>query len=306
MRPSFISNNVDALCMSDSALEPILRISTPLLLAGLGEMILERSGVINIGIEGVMLCGAFAGFVAGWLSGSPLAGAALMFLFALFALKFSTDQIVTGMALNLAALGLTGTLNQALRTAHPMESLTSATFQPLAASLHDVPLLGPLLFSQTIVTWAALALIPLIWFYVEKSERGLELRAVGENPAAAEASGVNVDRCRWKACIAAGILGGLGGAFLTISQTASFADGCTRGRGFVALAAVVLGRYGSFGTAAACLFFGAAFYARDAFPNLNLPTNLVELLPYALTLVALCVRFSTSAAPAALGKPYVR
>jgi ABC-type uncharacterized transport system permease subunit len=300
--------------MSDSALEPIVRISTPLLLAGMGEMILERSGVINIGIEGVMLCGAFAGFVASWLSGSPLtgaaagmlAGAALMCLFATFALKFSTDQIVTGMALNLAALGLTGTLHQALRNARPTEALTSVIFQPVAESLGGVPVLGPLLFSQTILTWAALLLIPLIWFYLERSERGLELRAVGENPAAAEASGVNVLRCRWKACIAAGILGGLGGAFLTISQTASFADGCTRGRGFVALAAVVLGRYGSFGTATACLFFGAAFYARDAFPSLNLPTNLVELLPYALTLAALCVRFSTSAAPAALGKPYLR
>jgi simple sugar transport system permease protein len=111
--------------------------------------------------------------------------------------------------------------------------------------------------------------------------------------------------CRWKACIAAGILCGLGGAFLTISQTSSFANGCTRGRGFVALSAVVLGRYGSFGTAIACLFFGAAFYARDA-SGLNLQSNLVELLPYALTLVALSLRYSKSAAPAALGKPYAR
>jgi general nucleoside transport system permease protein len=130
------------------------------------------------------------------------------------------------------------------------------------------------------------------------------LRAVGENPAAAEASGVSAFACRWKACIAAGILGGLGGAFLTVSRTGVFVDNGTRGQGFVALAAVVLGRYGAFGTAAACLFFGATFYARDAIPGNHVPTDVVEMLPYVLTLIALCFSSRSGAAPAALGKPY--
>jgi general nucleoside transport system permease protein len=285
----------------DPALEAIVRISTPILLAALGEMILERSGVINIGIEGVMLVGAFCGFCGGWLSGCPwigalagmLGGVLLMLVFGLFTLRFRADQIVTGMALNLAALGITGTANQAIKQAHRTEALTSATF-------------APVFLSQTALTWIALLLIPAIWYYLEHSERGLELRAVGENPAAAEASGVDVLWCRWKTCVAAGLLGGLGGAFLTISQTNSYADNCTRGRGFVALAAVVLGRYGSFGTAAACLFFGAAFYVRDAQSSLRIPTDLVEMLPYVLTLAALCVRSRSRIAPAALGKPYSR
>jgi len=296
----------------DAGLEAIIRISTPLLLVALGELILERAGVINIGAEGVMLCGAFFGFVAGWASGCPWIGAAagmaggvaLMLVFATFALRFRADQIVTGMALNLLALGITGTGNQIVRNASPQVAPQSATFQPMAESLATLPLLGPILFSQTALTWFALLLIPALYFYLEYSERGMELRAVGENPAAAEASGVAVLACRWKACIAAGLLAGLGGAFLTISQTASFADGCTRGRGFVAISAVVLGRYTSFGTAGACLFFGAAFYARDAFPSLNVPTELVEMLPYSLTLVALCIKFGNRPAPAALGKAY--
>jgi ABC-type uncharacterized transport system permease subunit len=172
--------------------------------------------------------------------------------------------------------------------------------------------------AQTPLTWLALASVCAVWYYLERSERGLELRAVGENPAAAEASGVSVLRCRWKACLAAGALGGLGGAFLTISQTASFAPNCTKGRGFVALAAVVLGRYGAFGTALACLFFGAAFYARDVLPSLPIAApfsyllapllhpDIAEMLPYALTLIALCLKSQSRTAPAALGRPYVR
>jgi general nucleoside transport system permease protein len=298
--------------MNDAAFEAILRIATPLLLAALGELVLERAGVINIGIEGVMLSGAFFGFLASWQSGSPLigaaagmlAGAALMAVFGVIVLKFAADQIVAGMALNFLALGITGTANLALTQS--AGRVQSAVFAPLNDAWRHAPVLGPLLFGQTALTLTALLLVPLIWFYLEKSERGLELRAVGENPAAAEASGVYVLLCRWKACIAAGVLGGLGGAFLTISQTASYADNCTHGRGFVALAAVVLGRYSAWGCAAACVFFGASFYARDAFPGTRVPTDLVELLPYVLTLVALCIKFRSNGAPAALGKPYLR
>ena len=292
------------------ALAAIVRISTSLLFAGLGEMVLERAGMINIGIEGVMLMGAFSAFCGAWLGASPvvgaLAGAAggvvLMLVFGYLVLHFSADQIVTGMALNLVALGVTGTA----KSAAPREMMRAAAFEPVLPRYSDVPVLGPLLFSQTPLTWLALGLLPLLWYYMSRSERGLELRAVGENPAAAEASGIPVLRTRWMACLAAGALGGLGGAFLSISQTASFAPNCTKGRGFVALAAVVLGRYGTLGTAAACLFFGAAFYARDAFSDQAVPSDLVEMLPYVLTLAALCFRTHSRAAPAALGKPYTR
>ena len=294
----------------NSALQAGIRIGTPILFAGLGEVLLERSGIINIGIEGVMLSGAFSGFCAGWYWQSPLAGACagmlggalMMLVFALFVLRLSADQIVTGMAINLVALGLTGT---AWLKISGRRALEAPTFKPLLENMKTIPILGPLLFSQTLLTWIAFACVGLLWFYFERSERGLELRAVGENPDAAQASGINVLRCRWKACVVSGALAGLGGAFLTISQTGSFAPNCTKGRGFVALAAVVLGRYGAVGTALACMFFGFAFYSRDALSS-DVPTDLVEMLPYALTIVALCLKSQTRTAPAALGKPYAR
>jgi simple sugar transport system permease protein len=208
------------------------------------------------------------------------------------------------MALNLVAAGVTGTAYAALGDAHPGASLDVPRMSAMLASLSEIPILGAALFSQSALTWAAFLLVPLLWWYFEKTERGLELRAVGENPEAAEACGINVRVARWKACLASGALCGLGGAFLTVSQTGSFAPNCTGGRGFVVLAAVVLGRHGTWGTTAACLFFGAAFYARGALAMGTLPSELAEILPYALTLAALCWKFKTRATPAALGKPF--
>jgi simple sugar transport system permease protein len=278
------------------ALGASVRIGTPLLLAGLGEFVLERAGMINIGIEGVMLCGAYAGFHAGWAAHSPLAGAVcgmlagavFMLFYAGMTISLRADQIVTGMALNLLATGLTGTAYAVLR-----ENQTAAL---------DAPRFAPLFLTQSPLTWLALLLVPLLWFYFERSERGLELRACGENPEAARAAGISVARARLKACLACGVLSGLAGAFLTVSETGSFAANCTGGRGFIALAAVVLGRYRTFGTAAACLFFGATFYVRDAIPSEIVPSELLDMLPYVLTLAALCWKFSQRAAPEALGK----
>lgn len=294
----------------EHALGSSLRIGTPLLFAGLGEMILERAGMINIGIEGVMLCGAFGGFYAGWALQSPLLGAAagalsgalFMLIFATMSLKLRAEQIVTGMAMNLIAAGVTSTAYDALRAAHENETLSVPPMAGVAAAWSDTPVVGTIFFGQTILTWLALVAVPLLWLFFEKTERGLELRAVGENPAAAQAAGVSVVGARLKACLASGALAGLSGAFLTVSQTSSFAPNCTSGRGFVALAAVVLGRHGSFGTAAACLFFGAAFFMRDAISISSAAVELVEILPYALTLAALCWKFKTRSAPAALGK----
>ena len=287
-----------------------VRIGTPLLLAGLGELVLERAGMINIGIEGVMLCGAFGGFYAGWAAQSPLlgavagalTGAAFMLIFAFMTLKIRAEQIVTGMATNLIAAGATSTAFDALSAAHPTEPLNVPHWAGVLEQWRDAPIIGPALCEQTPLTWLALALVPLIWFYFEKTERGLELRAVGENPAAAQAAGINVSAARLKACLASGALCGLGGAFLTVSQTSSYAANCTSGRGFVALAAVVLGRYTTFGTTGACVLFGTAFYLRDAIPTHSAAVELVEILPYALALAALCWKFKSGAAPAGLGK----
>ncbi len=295
-----------------NALGASLRIGTPLLFAGLGELVIERAGMINIGIEGVMLCGAFSGFYAGWVFQSPvlgaiagaIAGCAFMLIYAAMTLKIRAEQIVTGMAMNLIAAGLTSTAYDALSAAHPTETLSVPRWEGLFESWKDVPFIGPAFCMQTVLTWSALALIPLIWCYFEMTERGLELRAVGENPAAAQAAGINVRLARLKACLASGALCGVGGAFLTVSQTSSYASNCTSGRGFIALAAVVLGRHGTRGTAIACLLFGATFYLRDAIPSSNAIVQLVEILPYALALAALCWKFKSGNAPAALGKNF--
>lgn len=296
----------------DHALASTVRISTPLMLSGMGELVLERAGMINIGIEGVMLCGAFGGFYAGWAWQSPLLGALVgalcgvlcMLIFAGMALVARAEQIVTGMALNLVAAGITGTAYAALSDSNSGQSLDSPRLTAVLPSLENVPVLGPILFSQSLITWAAALLIPLIWYYFERSERGLELRAVGENPAAAEACGIQINAARLKACIASGALAGLAGAFLTVSQTGSFAPNCTGGRGFLALAAVVLGRHGTLGTAAACALFGAAFYLRGAISPAIAPSELAEVLPYALALAVLCFKYKSRSGPAALGKSW--
>jgi simple sugar transport system permease protein len=227
-----------------------------------------------------------------------------MLVFAGMSLKLRADQIVTGMAMNLIAAGLTSTAFDALGASHGNAALSVPELKGILSAWNEVPVLGSILFRQTVLTWLALLAVPLLWLYFEKTERGLELRAVGENPEAAQAAGVSVIRARLKACLACGALSGLGGAFLTVSQTSSFAPNCTSGRGFVALAIVVLGRHGAFGTAAAALFFGAAFFMRDAITISSTAVELVEILPYVLTLAALCWKFKSRSAPAALGKAW--
>src|SRR5260221_8806988 len=178
----------------DPALEAVVRISTPLLFAALGELVLERSGIINIGIEGVMLTGAFSGFCGAYFTHSPVAGAVagalggmlLMMLFALLVLRFLADQIVVGMAVNLIAIGLTATIYRTMPA-----GINAPTFGAVVGN-SQISGLGPALLNQTPLTWLALLLAPLIYYYLNKSERGMELRAVGGNPDAAEASGVAV------------------------------------------------------------------------------------------------------------------
>ncbi|MEI6235531.1 MAG: ABC transporter permease [Planctomycetota bacterium] len=296
----------------DSAIGASMRIGTPLLFAGMGELILERAGMINIGIEGVMLCGAFGGFYAGWASHSPvigalvgaMSGAAFMLIYAGMTQKIRADQIVTGMAMNLIAAGVTSTAYDALSAAHPTKMISVPRWTAVWSQGKDLPIIGPALFEQTSLTWIALLSVPLIGWYFAKTERGLELRAVGENPAAAQAAGINVAAARVKACLASGALCGLGGAFLTVSQTSSYAPNCTSGRGFIALAAVVLGGHRTLGTTAACLVFGATFYLRDAIPSSGSVVELVGILPYALALAALCWKFKSNTAPAGLGQNF--
>lgn len=268
-----------------------LAVTAPLLLAALGEVLGQKSGVLNIGLEGMMLCGAWAGAAASfWAQSAGLglaaaAGAGILVaaLFALLTITFKADPVVVGTGINLFALGLTGTLQRALAAHYP--NMKSTTLPPVFFMC-----LGALL-------------VPVLWWFLRSTRAGLKLRASGEQPAAAEASGTNVALVRWTATLFNGALCGIAGAFLTMSNVDAFGENVTAGRGFIALAIVIFGRWSPFGALAAALLFGAADAAQGSLQG-RISTAYYPLLlalPYALTLLTLAGFTGKSKAPAALG-----
>lgn len=300
--------------MSDALttfLEATVRTATPLALAALGETISERAGVINVGLEGVIIAGCF-GAVVGARSGSVTAGllagvaagvlAALVF--ALFVVWLRTDQIITGTALTLGALGLTGTLYRAV-FGTTGAALSIPTMRPVAIpALSHIPIVGPALFRQPAVTYLLYGAIIAVWWFLYRTHAGLAVRAVGEHPEAAEAAGIRPGRVQAGAVLAAGALGGMAGASLVLAQVGTFAEGMSAGRGFIAIAIVALGRWRPVGVALAALLFGAATALQYLFQSTGsqLPYQLFLALPYALTLVVLAAGTARVRAPAALGR----
>jgi simple sugar transport system permease protein len=291
-----------------------LRLAAPLLLAALGELIVERAGIVNIGIEGMMLAGAFAAFAAAVATGSPAAGcaagiaagAALGALFAAFALARHADQIVVGLAVNLLALGGTGLAARALWSgAVPSGPRWDEVALPGLASLPGV---GPLLFRQTPFVWAALAVALAVGFFLARTRAGLRLRAVGEAARAADAEGVSVPAVRALALLAGGALAGLAGASLSVAQTHTFTEGMTAGRGFLALAIVIFGRWRPGGVVLGALFFGAAtaLQFRLQARGFDLPYPIFLMLPYVIALAVLAFAAGRARPPADLGRAYRR
>ena len=246
-------------------LEATVRTATPLAFAALGETLSERAGVINVGLEGVIIAGCFgavvaagAGGVALGLLGGSLAGLAAALVFGTFAVWLRTDQIITGTALTLGALGLTGTLYHAMYGTAGA-ALSIPTMRPFAIPvLSRIPFLGPALFAQPVMTYLLYLTIGLVWWFLYRTHAGLAVRAVGEHPEAAEAAGINPMRVQWAAILAAGALGGLSGATLVLAQVGTFAEGMSAGRGFIAIAIVALGRWRPLGVGLAAVLFGAA------------------------------------------------
>ena len=292
-------------------LDATVRTATPLALAALGESAAERAGVINIGLEGAIITGAFAALVAAGAAGAGLglaaaAGGGLLIaaLFALFAVGLRADQIVTGTAITLLGLGATGALYRTLYGAGGA-ALTIPTLRPLRVPLlADLPLVGRALFAQPVTTYALYLLTPALWWWLYRTHSGLALRAVGENPAAARAAGVAPGRVQFLALLLGGALGGIAGGTLVLAQVGTFAEGMSAGRGFIAIAVVALGRWHPAGVLAAALVFGAASALQFLFQAMgwNVPYQLFLALPYALTLVALAGAAGRGAAPAALGQ----
>jgi simple sugar transport system permease protein len=292
-------------------LEAGVRTATPLAYAALGELVVERAGVINIGLEGAIISGAFGalvfadtGSVPLGFAGAALAGILVAAIFALFVITLRTDQIITGTAMSMLGLGLTGTLYRTMYGSAGA-SLHTPTIAPAPVpGLSAIPVIGPALFDQPVVTYALYVLVPALawWFY--RSAAGLALRAVGEHPEAARGAGISPDRVQWAAILFGGAMGGIGGGTLVLAQVGTFAEGMSAGRGFIAIAIVVLGRWTPFGVAGAALLFGAASALQTLAQTTGwtMPYQLPLAFPYVLTLVLLASARARTAAPAALGQ----
>jgi simple sugar transport system permease protein len=302
---------MDPVLLLTGFLAAAVRVATPLLFAATGETVTERSGVINLGIEGQMLAGALAAALGasawgpwGGLAAGMVAGMLIAAGFAALAIGVRADQIIVGTAVTLAAVGLTGTI---YRQAYGVEGagLSIPTFSSLPLpGLSRIPVLGPALFDQPVPTYLAVAGLPLIWWGLFRTRWGLALRATGEAAAMARAVGVRTGLIRTIATVVGGGFSGLGGATLVLAQVGTFTERMTAGRGFLAIAIVVLGRWHPIGVALAALLFGLATALQFLFQALGVkaPYQLFLMLPYLLTLLALAGAVGRVRAPGDLGR----
>jgi len=283
-----------------------IRFATPLIFAALGGMFSERSGVINIALEGLMLAGAFTAAVITYETGNPFlgflcamtAGASLAFVYAIACIKFEADQVVAGFGINILMIGLPAVLSSRIYdSAGSTEQIAKENLLPDFLGIN-------------VASYLALLLVPICWYVLYKTPFGLRLRAVGENPAAADAAGVSVVRLRYTGVILSGILAAAGGAYLSTGQSSLFTKGMTAGRGFIALAALILAKWRPVQVLIACLFFGFTEALTIPLANIkmpsgeNVPVQFIQITPYVLTIIVLAGFIGLSRAPKALGIPY--
>jgi ABC-type uncharacterized transport system permease subunit len=307
-----------------------LRLSTPLIFCALAGLLSERSGVVDIGLEGKMLFAAFAAGAAGAMFGSTslalmaamAVGTALSWMHGLACVSHRGDQVVSGVAINIIAAGLTVVLGIAWFSQGGQTPPVAADvrIQPLflnaVATMRTVPLVGTIvgegLLSHNAMVYVALLLVPAVWWLLFRTRFGLRLRAVGENPQMVDAAGVSVARLRYTALTLNGMLCGLAGSYLVLAQGASFSPNMTAGRGFMALAALIFGRWHPVSALWACLLFGLLDAAAIRLQGVHLPgigevpVQAIQALPYVLTVVLLAGFIGKAVAPQALGHPYVK
>jgi ABC-type uncharacterized transport system permease subunit len=273
-----------------------IRLTTPLLLAALGGLYSERSGVINIALEGLLLAGAFTAATVTHYSNNPwiglaaaiLAGMLVALIHGVACIKFKADQVVSGTAINILFLGVPALLSGAL-----FESTGATPQLPRSQLMPYMPI------------FLAFALVPVTWYVLNRTPFGLRLRAVGENPEAADTAGVDVARVRFAAVMLSGALAAIGGAYLSIGQSSLFARNMSAGRGFIALAALIFGKWRPVQTMLACLLFGFAEALSIQMQGVSqVPVQFIQIVPYVLTIVVLAGFIGHSRAPRALGIPY--
>ncbi len=311
-------------------IDATLRVSTPLVLAALAGLFSERSGVIDIGLEGKMLGSAFAAGAAAAVTGSAWIGlaagigtsVALALLHGFACITHRGNQVVSGVAINTLVSGLTVTLGiswfaQGGQTpALPNTARFTPIEWPGAAALSDVPVIGALyseiLSGHNIIVYAAFAAVPLTWWVVYRTRFGLRLRAVGENPASADAAGISVTGLRYAAVLCCGLLCGIAGTYLATAQNAAFVREMTAGQGFIALAAMIFGKWRPFPTMMACLLFGFLDAVAIRLQGVEIagigqvPVPFIQALPYLLTVILLAGFIGKAVAPKADGIPYVK
>lgn len=291
-----------------------IRIAAPLLLAALGELVSEKAGILNIGLEGFMLIGSLAGFLGAYYSQSAwigmlvglMAGILISLLHAYLSITLCTDQVVNGIAINIVSLGLTSLVFRivfGISTNPPKIQPLGIVKVPLLA---DIPILGPIFFEQSPIVYIAVFLVIVCWILLFRTDFGLSLRATGEQPEAADTAGINVFRMRYIGVMLSGAMAGLGGAFLSVAQLGTFTEGMTSGRGFIALAIVIFGRWSPKGILIAALFFGVAYAFQLSLQAIgfHVPFQFLLMLPYVLTMIALAGATGRRGAPAALATPY--
>lgn len=298
-------------------LQATMRTATPLLLAGLGELFSERSGILNLGLEGIMLIGSLFGFLVANQTGSTwlgilsggLAGLLISLIHAVLSISFNVNQTVSGVGINILCTGISMTV---YRTVFGMASSGVPT-APAQEQIHipglsNLPFIGPVLFQQLPLVYIALALVPISWLVLYKTEFGLAIRSVGEHPLAAETLGINVRLVRYICVLICGFLTGIAGTFLSLGLLNIFLDNMTAGRGWIALAVVIFGKWTPGGVLSASFLFGlaSALQLRLQAAGVQIPYQFLLMAPYVLTIIALVGAVGRSIGPAALAKPYVK
>jgi general nucleoside transport system permease protein len=308
-------SSLEAVFVWSALFAAMLRFATPLVFGALGGIVCERSGVINIGLEGMMLMGAFFGIFGADLTGSWLlgcvigmaSGGALALIHAIFSVSFRGDQVVSGTAVNFLAFGITGYVFVAHYGDQGTPGDVPRVPEVSLPLIEDLDFFGAAIGNANLLTWTALLLVPLMTIYLFRTPRGLRLRSVGEKPRAAETVGVRVISTRYLAVVASGLLAALGGVYLSIGLLGSFSELMTDGRGFIALAAVIFGNWRPFGALAAALLFGFSQALAQRLPEFSESTAvLFQALPYVLTLVVVAGVIGRSRPPASVGIPYVK
>jgi ABC-type uncharacterized transport system permease subunit len=294
-----------------------LLLSVPLIFGAMAGVLSERSGVINIAIEGQLLAGAFvSGVLASLLHNNwwgllfaPVAGALISLLLAVFAIKYGIDQVVLGFVLNVLVIGLTSFLYKKLLIPYQSEWNSAIAFNPIHIPiLSKIPVIGPILFSQSIIVYLMYVVVATIHIALFKSKWGLRTRSVGEHPTAAESVGIDVNKVRFKNVLWAGAVAGLGGAFFTLGAVGSFSKEMTAGKGFIALAALIFGRWSPLGAVAAALIFGFADNLQGllTITGTPIPSEFMLMAPYIATIIAVSGFVGKVRAPAADGIAYKR